>query len=57
LFYEGDRNNVSDYLTERGWDVLARNRRDLFGEYGRVYPDDDAFAAFRNIVSLIATRR
>src|SRR6202046_5372992 len=57
LFYEGDRNNVSDYLTERGWDVLSRSRRDLFGEYGRVYPDDDALAAFRNIVSLIATRR
>jgi methyltransferase (TIGR00027 family) len=57
LFYEGDRNNVSDYLAERGWDALARNRRDLFGEYGRVYPDDDALAAFRNIVSVIATRR
>jgi methyltransferase (TIGR00027 family) len=57
LFYEGDRNNVADYLTERGWDVLARNRLDLFGEYGRVYPDDDELAAFRNIVSLIATRR
>ena len=57
LFYEGQRNNVADYLTERGWDVLARNRRDLFGEYGRVYPGDDALAAFRNIVSLTATRR
>jgi methyltransferase (TIGR00027 family) len=57
LFYEGDRNNVADYLAERGWDVHARNRRDLFSEYGRVYPDDDALAAFRNIVSLIATRR
>jgi methyltransferase (TIGR00027 family) len=57
LFYEGERNNVADYLTERGWDVLARNRRDLFGEYGRVFPDDDALAAFRNILSLTATRR
>jgi O-methyltransferase involved in polyketide biosynthesis len=57
LFYEGDRNNVADYLNERGWDVVARNRRDLFGEYGRVYPGEDALAAFRNIVSLIATRR
>jgi methyltransferase (TIGR00027 family) len=57
LFYEGERNNVADYLTDRGWDVTARNRRDLFGEYGRVFPDDDALAAFRNIVSVIATRR
>jgi methyltransferase (TIGR00027 family) len=57
LFYEGERNNVADYLTERGWDVLARNRRDLFGEYGRVFPDDPEHAAFRDIVSVIATRR
>jgi methyltransferase (TIGR00027 family) len=58
LFYEGDRNNVADYLTDSGWDVFARNRRDLFGEYGRVYPDhDEKLAAFRNIVSIIATRR
>jgi methyltransferase (TIGR00027 family) len=57
LFYEGERNNVADYLDDRGWDVVARNRRELFGEYGRVFPDDDSLAAFRNIVSLIATRR
>ena len=57
LFYEGERNNVSDYLTERGWDVLARNRRDLFVEYGRVFADDPAHAVFRDIVSVIAIRR
>jgi methyltransferase (TIGR00027 family) len=57
LFYEGERNNVADYLNDRGWDVVTRNRRDLFGEYGRVFPGDDALAAFRNIVSVIATRR
>lgn len=57
LFYEGERNNVADYLTGHGWDVLKRNRRDLFGEYGRVFPDDSAHAAFRDIVSVIATRR
>jgi methyltransferase (TIGR00027 family) len=57
LFYEGERNNVADYLDDRGWDVVSRNRRELFGEYGRVFPDDDSLAAFRNIVSLTATRR
>jgi methyltransferase (TIGR00027 family) len=57
LFYDGERNNVADYLNDRGWDVVARNRRDLFAEYGRVFPDDDSLAAFRNIVSVIATRR
>ena len=57
LFYEGERNNVADYLNDRGWQVTARNRRELFGEYGRVFPGDEALAAFRNIVSLTATRR
>jgi methyltransferase (TIGR00027 family) len=57
LFYEGERNNVADYLTERGWAVASRYRRELFEEYGRAFPDDEALAAFRNIVSVIATRR
>jgi methyltransferase (TIGR00027 family) len=57
LFYEGKRNNISDYLTDLGWDVNARHRRDLFSEYGRVFPDDPAHAAFRDILSVIATRR
>ena len=57
LFYEGERNNVADYLSDRGWQISARNRRELFGEYGRVFPGDEALAAFRNIVSLTATRR
>ncbi|MGA8327823.1 MAG: class I SAM-dependent methyltransferase, partial [Mycobacterium sp.] len=56
LFYEGERNNVADYIGGRGWQVNARNRRDLFGEYGRVFPGDEALAAFRDIVSLTATR-
>ncbi|WP_343571692.1 class I SAM-dependent methyltransferase [Mycobacterium sp.] len=57
LFYEGERNNVADYLTDRGWDVVTRNRRDLFGEYGRVFPAEENLGAFRNIASIIATRR
>ena len=57
LFFDGERNNVADYLGDGGWQVNARNRRELFGEYGRVFPGDEALAAFRNIVSLVATRR
>jgi methyltransferase (TIGR00027 family) len=57
LFYEGERNNVADYLGDRGWQVNARNRRELFGEYGRVFPGDDPLAAVLNIVSVVATRR
>jgi methyltransferase (TIGR00027 family) len=57
LFYEGERNNVVDYLSGRGWQVTARTRRELFGDYGRTCPADDAPAPFRNVVSVTATRR
>jgi methyltransferase (TIGR00027 family) len=56
LFYEGERNNVAQYLGDRGWRVAVRPRRELFADYGRAFPTDEALAAFRNIVSLIATR-
>lgn len=57
LFYEGERSNVVEYLSDRGWRVNTRTRRELFGDYGRVFPADDALAPFRNIVSVVATRR
>jgi methyltransferase (TIGR00027 family) len=56
LFYEGERNNVAEYLGDRGWQVAARARRELFADYGRPFPTDEELAAFRNIVSVIATR-
>lgn len=56
LFYEGERNNVAEYLGDRGWQVNARARRELFADYGRPFPADQELAAFRNIVSVIATR-
>jgi methyltransferase (TIGR00027 family) len=57
LFYEGERSNVVDYLTDRGWQVTTRKRRELFADYGRDFPDDDEMAPFRNIVTVTATRR
>jgi methyltransferase (TIGR00027 family) len=57
LFYEGARNNVVDYLSDRGWQVTTRTRRELFGDYGRAFPAGDALAPFGNIVSVTATRR
>jgi len=56
LFYEGERHNVAEYLSDRGWQVAARPRRELFADYGRAFPTDEELAAFRNIVSVIATR-
>ncbi|MGO9156884.1 class I SAM-dependent methyltransferase [Mycobacterium sp.] len=55
LFFDGERSNVVEYLKDRGWQVSTRPRRDLFADYGRVFPDDDT-SQLRNIVSLTATR-
>ena len=56
LFYDGERSNVVDYLTDRGWQVTTRRRRDLFADFGRDFPDDETMAQFRNIVAVTATR-
>lgn len=57
LFFDGERSNVVDYLTGKGWQVAARPRRELFGKYGLEFRDDEAMAQFRNIVAVTATRR
>ena len=54
LFFDGERSNVVDYLTQRGWQVSSRPRRDLFGDYGLKFPDEDEMAQFRNIVAVTA---
>lgn len=56
LFYDGERNNVVDYLGAQGWKVTTRPRRDFYADYGRVFPDDPTSATLRNIVTVIATR-
>ena len=55
LFFDGERSNVVEYLTGRGWQVTTRPRRELFDDYGRVFPDDDSLAQLRNIVTVTAT--
>ena len=57
LFYEGERSNVVDYLSEKGWQVTTRPRRELFADYGLVFPEDGGLAQLRNIVSVVAVRR
>ncbi|BBX98130.1 class I SAM-dependent methyltransferase [Mycobacterium lacus] len=54
LFYDGERSNVVDYLTGRGWRVTTRPRRELFTDYGRVFPDDE-MSQLRNVVTVTAT--
>ena len=57
LFFDGERSNVVDYLTERGWQVSARPRREMFADYGLVFPEDPEMAQFRNITAVTATLR
>jgi methyltransferase (TIGR00027 family) len=54
LFFDGERSNVVDYLTARGWHVGSRPRRELFADYGLVFPEDES-SQLRNIISLNAT--
>ncbi|KZS75575.1 SAM-dependent methyltransferase [Mycobacterium kansasii] len=54
LFYDGERSNVVEYLTGRGWQVGTRPRRELFTDYGRVLPDDD-MSQLGDIVAVTAT--
>jgi|SRR5947209_7679557 len=56
LFFDGARSNVVEYLTDRGWNVASRPRRDLFGDYGLVFPDDEE-SQLRNIIAVTATLR
>lgn len=56
LFYEGERSHVDAYLSERDWRVSTRTRPELFADYGRTFPDDDALVSFRNVISVTATR-
>ena len=55
LFFDGQRSNVVEYLSDRGWQVSTRPRREMFAGYGRVFSDDDRLAQLRNIVTVTAT--
>lgn len=56
LWYDGERNSVTKYLSDRGWSVTARRRPELFTEYGREFPDGEAAAPQRNSQAVIAIR-
>jgi len=56
LFYAGERSHVVEYLAARGWDVTARNRLDVFADYGRTFPVDDTVVPLSNSVAVTAIR-
>jgi methyltransferase (TIGR00027 family) len=55
LFFDGERSDVTDYLTGHGWQVSSRPRRELFSDYGRDFHDSEALSQLRNIISVTAT--
>ncbi|MEM6104765.1 class I SAM-dependent methyltransferase [Mycobacterium sp. 050272] len=55
LFFDGDRSDVVEYLSDLGWQVSSRPRRELFADYGRDFHDSEALSQLRNIVSVTAT--
>ena len=49
LFYAGERSHGVEYLAARGWNVTARNRLDVFADYGRTFPVDDTVVPMRRM--------
>ncbi|WP_326547869.1 class I SAM-dependent methyltransferase [Mycolicibacterium sp. ND9-15] len=56
LFYSGERHHVVNYLAERGWQVSARTRPEVFAAYGREFPDTDLLTPMRDSLAIVATR-
>jgi methyltransferase (TIGR00027 family) len=57
LFYSGDRNPVTDYLTGHGWQVATRTRPEVFAGYGREFPTTDDVVPLSTSLAVIATRK
>jgi len=59
LWYEGDRNDVAEYLGAHGWDATSTGVAELFAANGLSLPprDDDAAETFDSFTYVTATRR
>ncbi|MFC7673068.1 SAM-dependent methyltransferase [Mycolicibacterium sp. GCM10028919] len=55
LVYQGDRNDVVEYLTAKGWNVTAARAREAHEANGFDFPDDDLMAAFADMSYVSAT--
>jgi methyltransferase (TIGR00027 family) len=54
LAYRGERSDVTDYLSARGWLPTAQTLFELYGANGLTFPDDEAFAAFADVTFISA---
>jgi methyltransferase (TIGR00027 family) len=57
LIYREDRNDVIEYLTDRGWDVTARKMADAYADNGFEFPEDGVIGFFTEMSYVAATKR
>jgi methyltransferase (TIGR00027 family) len=49
LVYDGERNDVVQYLTERGWQTTVRSTPELYADNGFEFPEGPTMVAFGDI--------
>ncbi|KUI09467.1 SAM-dependent methyltransferase [Mycolicibacterium acapulense] len=57
LIYHGERNDVVDYLTARGWDVTTQSMPDAYAANGFTFDEDSTIGFFRDLSYLSAIKR
>jgi methyltransferase (TIGR00027 family) len=55
LVYDGERNDVVQYLTERGWQTTVRSTPELYADNGFEFPEGPTMVAFGDIRYVSAT--
>jgi methyltransferase (TIGR00027 family) len=49
LVYDGERNDVVSYLSDRGWQVISRSTPEMYAENGFEFPEQSSMVAFGDI--------
>lgn len=56
LIYHGDRNDVVDYLTDRGWDVTTQKMPDAYAANGFTFDEQSTVGLFSDMSYLAAAK-
>lgn len=56
LIYHGERNDVIEYLTARGWDVTAQSMPDAYEANGFEFPDEETIGMFARLSYVAAVK-
>ena len=57
LIYHGERNDVIEYLTARGWEVTAQSMRDAYAANRFEFPEDGTIGMFADLSYVAALKR